>query len=144
MTDEKPFRDRLQKDLDERYSKLLEVIDNGLSAKTTSWVNCPHCKKRNEVEVVDIKSALAAADFITAQSLGRPGVAVEGEAGEQVKLLRITHFEGVGRDQFDRLQARLQAIVDGADELPDALRVELDELVGEIADVALEHAEVTA
>lgn len=141
MTEDQSFRDRLNKDLDERYGKLLEVIDGGLSAKTTTWVNCPSCKKRNEVEVVDIKSALAAADFITAQSLGRPGIAPEGEAGEQIKLLRITHYEGVGAEQFEALQSKVQAIVTGADDLPVDVTTALMELIDELGDIADVHAE---
>ena len=97
--DQKTFRDRLQTDFDERYPKLLEVIDKAMSATTTAWVNCPHCKKRSEVEVVDTKAALAAAEFIANQSHGRPGVAPEGADNEGIKLVRVTAYDGVGPDR---------------------------------------------
>lgn len=142
MTDEKTFRDRLQADLEDRYGRLLEVIDNGLDAKTTAWVNCPHCKKRNEVEVVDTKAALAAAEFIANQSHGRPGVAADGVDDEQIKLVRVISYDGVGPEQFERLQTTLQDIVDAADDLPDAVRERLDEYIEELGDVAAVHAEV--
>lgn len=141
MTDDKSFRDRLQTDFDERYPKLLEVIDKGLSATTTAWVNCPHCKKRSEVEVVDTKAALAAAEFIANQSHGRPGVAADGVDDEQIKLVRVISYDGVGPEQFERLQAKLQDIVDDAGDLPQAVRDRLDEYIEELGDVAAVHSE---
>ena len=44
------FRDRLEADLERRYSKLLEVIDSGLEATKTVWCTCSKCGKRTEVE----------------------------------------------------------------------------------------------
>jgi N-acetylglucosamine-6-phosphate deacetylase len=139
MTDEKPFRDRLQTDFDERYPKLLEVIDKGLSATTTAWVNCPHCKKRSEVEVVDTKAALLAAEFIANQSHGRPGVAADAGDEEAIKLVRVIQYDGVGADQFELLQTKLQTIVDNAEELPEDVREALDEYLEHLSDVAEAH-----
>jgi hypothetical protein len=133
------FRDRLQGDLEPRYGKLLEAIDNGLSATKKAWVNCPHCKKRSEVEVTDTKAALEAAEFIANQSHGRPGVAADGAESERVKVLRSTIYDGIGPEPFEELRTKIETIVDRCDAIPDALRDELNEYAEDLGDIAEQH-----
>ena len=94
MSESLSFREKLQGDLDERYDKLLAVIDGALESKQRVFVNCPHCKKRSEVEVQDTRAALAAAEFVSNQSHGRPGVDDRGGDAEQERIVfeRVLHL----------------------------------------------------
>jgi hypothetical protein len=83
--EDRSFRERLQGDLDARYEALLGVVDDALASKTLVWVSCPHCRKRSQVEVQDTRAALAAAEFVSNQSHGRPGV--DERAGEESEPL---------------------------------------------------------
>jgi hypothetical protein len=84
MADKPAIRERLKQDLEKRYEKLLAVIDDAMVKQKQQRVEvtCRHCLKSSvhRVDVLDVKSALAAAQFISDQSLGRPGVADDAEA----------------------------------------------------------------
>jgi hypothetical protein len=94
VSEPRSFRDRLQGDLDGRYDKLLKVIDDALAATTTHWVNCPHCRKRSQVEVTDTRAAIAAAEFFANQAEGRPGVDARGseDAVEPIIFERVVYL----------------------------------------------------
>jgi hypothetical protein len=83
------FREKLGDALDERYDKLLKVIDDGLAATKKTWVNCPHCKKKSEVEIQDVRGAITAAEFISANAHGRPGIAADGPEDQKITFVRI-------------------------------------------------------
>jgi hypothetical protein len=82
------FRDRLQADLEARYSKLLKVIDDGLEAQKEFSATCEHCNRRTRVQVNDVRGAILAAEFIANQSHGRPGVAAGDSDGEKIIFIR--------------------------------------------------------
>ena len=108
------------------YDQLIQVISDGLNAKTLVWLNCPSCKRRAQVEVQDTRSAIAAAEFVSAQALGRPGVAEgESEETERINFKRVVYLDEsdaarvfVAAEKYvpaESLAAfRLEAALDGA------------------------------
>lgn len=85
----KPFRDKLSDDLDARYDKLLKVIDDGMAASKKVTVSCVHCRKRSDVDVPDVRAAIAAADFFAAHAHGRPGTADNSPESEKINFVRL-------------------------------------------------------
>jgi hypothetical protein len=83
------FKDKLAGDLDARYTKLLEVIDQGLEATKKVWATCQKCGKRTEVEITDTRGAIEAANFIASHAHGRPGIASDGSAEDRVIFVRV-------------------------------------------------------
>ena len=94
MSEPQNFRDRLLGDLDQRYDKLVGVIDSALEAKQEVWLSCPACKKKSKVLVQDTRAAIAAAEFFANQSSGRPGVDDRGADSEQERITftRVLHL----------------------------------------------------
>ena len=88
------FKDRLREDLDERYGKLIGVIDEALSTTRKAWADfqCKDCarKQRQQVDIPDIDAALKAAEFLTAHGHGKPGTATAG-GSDQVLFVRCVH-----------------------------------------------------
>lgn len=75
----RPVRERLRDDLEERYEKLLQVLEDAMDAEKKYPVWCPNCRHRAEMTGPDMKIALQAAEFFANQGLGRPGQAEQGE-----------------------------------------------------------------
>jgi hypothetical protein len=92
-------RDRLAEDLEERYDKLLEVIEDAMKATKQHRAWCPECKKSVTVEVTDTRAALLAAEFITNQGFGRPGQAPSDI--EQQPIVFENRIVLVAEDQAD-------------------------------------------
>ena len=94
MSEPQNFRDRLLGDLDQRYDKLVGVIDAALEAKQEVWLGGPACKKKSKVLVQDTRAAIAAAEFFANQSSGRPGVDDRGADSEQERITftRVLHL----------------------------------------------------
>ena len=101
------FRDQLQSNLAERHGKVLDAIDRALEGTQKAWVNCPHCRKKSEVTVPDVRGALLASQFLADQSLGKPGTADPG-AVEDEKIV----FERVIRLTDEELERRVMAAVE--------------------------------
>jgi hypothetical protein len=84
VSEKPPVRERLAQDFAARYERLLALIDDAMEKqrKQRVEVQCKHCLKSgvHYVDVLDVKSALAAAEFAANQSFGRPGVADDPEA----------------------------------------------------------------
>ena len=89
------FRGQLASDLGERHSKVLDAVDRALAGKQKTWVHCPHCRKKSEVEVEDVRGALLAASFLADQSLGKPGTAdpVGDSDGEKIVFERVVYLD---------------------------------------------------
>ena len=88
------FRDKLGQDLELRYERLIKMIDDGLSTERTAWASCGACGKRTEVSIPDTRAAIAAAQFITEHSLGRPGVQTDAADSEKILFVRINSSDG--------------------------------------------------
>jgi hypothetical protein len=87
------FKQKLAEDLDARYERLLAVIDKGMESVKTTWVSCPRCGKRSEVEIQDTRAAIAAAEFVASHAHGRPGIAADDSDEERITFIRIVADE---------------------------------------------------
>lgn len=85
---QKGFRGRMADDLDARYEKLIDQLDAAMVATKKQWVDCPHCKKRSQVDIPNEKAMLAVAEFMANNGVGRPGPAQEADE-DQIVFERV-------------------------------------------------------
>jgi len=87
VSDNRPVRERLLIDLEKRYDKLVQVVEDAMVSvrKVSAEIQCKHCHKSGvyRVEIQNEKAAIAAAEFLTNQALGRPGITDPGEDTEK-------------------------------------------------------------
>lgn len=59
-------------DLADDYELVRDTLRTSLEAKKRTWLSCPHCKKKTELEVPDTIAALKAAQVWFDRVIGRP------------------------------------------------------------------------
>jgi hypothetical protein len=67
------FRDKLGRDLDAEYETFVTFLKEAMQAKRKVWHTCPNprCKQRSEVEIMDVKAGLAAAQLWANEGMGK-------------------------------------------------------------------------
>jgi hypothetical protein len=65
------FRDKLGRDLDAEYETFVTFLKEAMQAKRKVWHSCPKCKTRSEVEIMDVKAGLAAAQLWANEGHGK-------------------------------------------------------------------------
>jgi hypothetical protein len=108
MSEPRSFRDKLADDLEAKYELVVKAVEDGLAATKSVTVSCPSCKKRSEVQVQDVRGALMAAEYLSNQSLGRPGV----DQGAQADDDRIVLVRAVGGSDAAAILDVAQQFVD--------------------------------
>jgi hypothetical protein len=65
------FRDKLGRDLDAEYETFVTFLKEAMQAKRKVWHSCPKCKTRSEVEIMDVKAGLQAAQLWANEGHGK-------------------------------------------------------------------------
>jgi hypothetical protein len=65
------FRDKLGRDLDNEYETFVTFLKEAMQAKRKVWHSCPKCKNRSEVEIMDVKAGLQAAQLWANEGHGK-------------------------------------------------------------------------
>jgi hypothetical protein len=85
------IRRRLADDAAEAYEQILDAIKEAVTAETTRWGDCPHCRHRVPVSFPDVQARTRALELWLNQGLGKPVERVETSAGgelrEQLQLM---------------------------------------------------------
>lgn len=92
-------RERLRADIEERYEKLLEMLDAGMDKNAKMRIDDPcaakgcGCKHVRYIEVPDYKTKLAIAEFVMNQGFGRPAQAESERDDEKIVFKRLVKLE---------------------------------------------------
>ena len=95
------FRDRLAADIEQRYDKLLAMLDDAMVAVKKVSMRCEHCGRMTFVEVPNERAALAVAQYFTENGFGRPGVTDQSDQ-ERIRFIRVTVDPTDGVDEEER------------------------------------------
>jgi hypothetical protein len=106
-------RARLAADAAEAYEQILAAIKQAVTAETTRWGDCPHCRHRVPVSFPDVQARTRALEVWLNQGLGKPVERVETSASEELRE-QVQAMEEMTDEELREL--RLKLIVESVEQ----------------------------
>jgi hypothetical protein len=100
------IRQRLADDAAEAYEQILDAIKEAVTAETTRWGDCPHCRHRVPVSFPDVQARTRALELWLNQGLGKPVERVETSAGGELRE-QLQSMEEMTDEELRELRVRL-------------------------------------
>jgi hypothetical protein len=100
------IRARLAADAADAYEQILDAIKQAVTAETTRWGDCPHCKHRVPVTFPDIQARTRALELWLNQGLGKPVERVETSATEELRE-QVQSLEQMTDEELRELRLKL-------------------------------------
>jgi hypothetical protein len=107
------IRRRLADDAAEAYEQILAAIKQAVTAETTRWGDCPHCRHRVPVSFPDVQARTRALELWLNQGLGKPVERVETSASEELRE-QLEAMEEMTDEELREL--RLKFIVESVEQ----------------------------
>jgi hypothetical protein len=100
------IRRRLADDAAEAYEQILDAIKQAVTAETTRWGDCPHCRHRVPVSFPDVQARTRALELWLNQGLGKPVERVETSANGDL-LEQMQSMEEMTDEELRELRLKL-------------------------------------
>jgi hypothetical protein len=107
------IRARLAADAADAYEQILDAIKQAVTAETTRWGDCPHCRHRVPVSFPDVQARTRALEVWLNQGLGKPVERVETSASEELRE-QLQSMEEMTDEELREL--RLKIIVESVEQ----------------------------
>jgi hypothetical protein len=107
------IRARLAADAAQAYEQIIAAIKQAVTAETTRWGDCPHCRHRVPVSFPDVQARTRALEVWLNQGLGKPVERVETPASEELRE-QLQSMEEMTDDELRGL--RLKLIVESVEQ----------------------------
>jgi hypothetical protein len=99
-------RARLAADAADAYEQILAAIKQAVTAETTRWGDCPHCRHRVPVSFPDVQARTRALEVWLNQGLGKPVERLEASGSEELRE-QVRSLEEMTDEELRELRVKL-------------------------------------